>query len=137
MGTNVSEPLTVPAWCDPESRNYRLSWQDILVGLLVVDDERFVFATPSGVKFSALRSESRLQWRRGKGFGMIPQFDLMTPHGSFRFYLSRPSTTAPLYDPNVTGLRGVVGVMSGAEDFRQVRQGRDAARALREKLGSP
>ncbi len=22
MGTDVTEPLVVPAWCDPESRNY-------------------------------------------------------------------------------------------------------------------
>jgi hypothetical protein len=97
MSTQVAGPLTVPAWCDPQSRTYRLSWADILVGLLVVDDERFVFATPAGVVFNALRSESVLTWRRGKAFGMIPQFDLSTPHGSFRLYLSRPSTTAPLY----------------------------------------
>ncbi len=100
MGAEAREPLAVPAWCDPQSRTYRLSWADILVGLLVVDDERFVFATPAGVVFNALRSESTLAWRRGKGFGMIPRFDLLTPQGSFRLYLSRPSTTAPLYGPS-------------------------------------
>ena len=101
MGTNVDGPFVVPAWCDPESRNYRLSWHDTLVGLLVVGDERFVFATPSGVKFNVPRSESSFEWRRGKAFGMIPRFDLLTPQGSFRLYLSRPSTTAPLYNPSV------------------------------------
>lgn len=104
MGTR--QPLIMPAWCDPESRTYRLSWADILVGLLMVDDERLVFATPSGVRFNAMRSKSSLEWRRGKGFGMIPRFDLSTPQGSFRLYLSRPSTTAPLYREKHPGRGG-------------------------------
>jgi len=79
MGADVSDPLVVPAWwIDPQSPKFR---RDILVGLLMVDDERFVFATPSGVKFNAPRSEARLEWRRGKGFGMIPRIDLSTPQG--------------------------------------------------------
>jgi hypothetical protein len=160
MGTDVGEPLVVPAWCDPESRNYRLSWADTLVGLLMIDDERIVFATPSGVKFNALRPESTLEWRRGKGFGMIPRFDLLTPQGSFRLYLSRPSTTAPLYGPSTVAEVGeqlsragdVLGALFGSlfpliggvgefmlarEDYRQLRQGRDAAGALRARISSP
>ena len=81
MGTDATEPLVVPAWCDPESRNYRMSWADTLVGLLMIDDERFVFATPKGVTFNVPRLESTLEWRRGKGFGMIPRIDLSTPQG--------------------------------------------------------
>jgi hypothetical protein len=174
MGTKVDGLFVVPAWCDPESRNYRLSWHDTLIGLLVVDDERFIFATPSGVKFNVPRSESSLEWRRGKAFGMIPRFDLLTPQGSFRLYLSRPSTTAPLYNPSVAAqvadalnnvggalnnLSSLVGifflgvahaisgvgavasitadVMSAREDYRAVRQGRAAARALSLKISSP
>lgn len=160
MGTEVTKPLVVPAWCDPESRNYRLSWADTLVGLLMIDDERFVFATPSKVMFNVPRSESTLEWRRGKGFGMIPRFDLSTPAGSFRLYLSRPSTTAPLYNDTVAAkvgeqlsaagdvldatvggflpLIGVVGdVMSAQADFRELRQGRAAASALRAKISLP
>lgn len=160
MGTKVSEPLVVPAWCDPESRSYRLSWQDTLVGLLMADDQRFVFATPSGVVFNAARSESTVEWRRGKGFGMIPRFDLLTPQGSSRLYLSHPSTTAPLFGPSIVAevgeklsslgdvlgdlfgsvfqvVGGVGEVMEAREDYRQLRQGRDAARALRARTSSP
>jgi hypothetical protein len=157
MGTAVTGPLVVPAWCDPESRNYRLSRADALVGLLMIDDERFVFATPSGVTFNVPRSESTLEWRRGKGFGMIPRLDLSTPAGSFRLYLSRPSTSAPLYsqtvaaevgeqlstagdalgalfDGGVLPLVGVVGnIMSAQADFREMRRGR-AARSPRYML---
>lgn len=160
MGTDASGPLAVPAWCDPQSRTYRLSRADILVGLLVVDDERFVFVTPSRVVFNALRSESALKWHRGRAFGMIPRFDLSTRQGSFRLYLSRPSTTAPLFGPSTLpdvgeqlsqvgdtlgtvfeGLTLFSGVfqlgsatgqtMSAWADFREQRQGRAAASALR------
>jgi hypothetical protein len=160
MGTDVTGPLVAPAWCDPESRNYRMSWADTLVGLLMIDEERLVFATPSGVTFNVPRSASTLEWRRGKGFGMIPRFDLSTPAGSFRLYLSRPSTSAPLYsetvaaevgeqlstagdafgalfDGGVLPLVGVVGnIMSAQADFREMRRGRAAARALRAKVSS-
>jgi len=142
-------------------RNYRLSWAKTLVGLLTIDDERFVFATPSGVTFNVPRSESTLEWRRGKGFGMIPRFDLSTPAGSFRLYLSRPSTSAPLYSETIAAkageqlsaagdalsalfdggalpLVGVVGnIMSARADFREQRQGRASARALRARISSP
>jgi hypothetical protein len=160
MGTDASGPLAVPAWCDPQSRTYRLSRADILVGLLVVDDERFVFVTPSRVVFNALRSESTLKWHRGRAFGMIPRFDLSTRQGSFRLYLSRPSTTAPLFGPSTlpdvgeqlsqagdtlgTALEGLTllsgvfqlgsaagQIMSAWADFREQRQGRAAASALR------
>ena len=161
MGTDAAGPLLVPTWCDPESRNYRMSWADTLVGLLMTDDERFVFATPSGVTFNVPRSESTLEWRRGKGFGMIPRFDLATPAGSFRLYLSRPSTTAPLYSETVAAkvgeqlsaagdalgalfeggdlpLVGVVGnIVSAQADLRELRQGRAAASALRARISSP
>jgi hypothetical protein len=160
MGTDVTEPLVVPAWCDPESRNYRMSWADTLVGLLMINDERLVFATPSAVTFNVPRSESTLEWRRGKGFGMIPRFDLSTPAGSFRLYLSRPSTTAPLYSDTIAAkigeqlstagdvldalfggvlpLVGVAGeVMTGQADLRELRQGRAAASALRARISSP
>jgi hypothetical protein len=99
MSAQTREPLVIPAWCDPKARNYRLSWADILVGLLIVDDHRFVFATPKGVIFDAPRPESALEWLRGKGFGMIPRFDLVTPHGTFRLYLSRPSLRTRLDPP--------------------------------------
>jgi hypothetical protein len=166
MGAGAAPPLVVPAWCDPQVRNYRLSWADILVGLLVADDERFVFATPAGVVFNAPRSQSMLAWRRGKAFGMIPRFDLSTVQGSFRLYLSRPSTTAPLYRPGtaaevgeklaeagdtlgglldlvtkfggIVQLAGAVGqFMEARADYREMRQGRAAARALRAKISAP
>ena len=145
-------------------RTYRLSWADILVGLLVADDERFVFATPAGVVFNALRSQSMLAWRRGKAFGMIPRFDLSTVQGSFRLYLSRPSATAPMYRPataaevgeklaggdtlgglldlvtkfgGIVQLAGAVGQFPEARaDYREIRQGHAAARALRAKISA-
>jgi hypothetical protein len=165
MGAGAAQPLVVPAWCDPQVRTYRLSWADTLVGLLVADDERFVFATPAGVVFNALRSQSMLAWRRGKAFGMIPRFDLSTVQGSFRLYLSRPSATAPLYRPatvaevgeklaeagdtlgglldlvtkfgGIVQLAGAVGqFMEGRADYREMRQGHAAARALRAKISA-
>ncbi len=90
----VRKPLVIPAWCDPQARNYRLPWADTLIGVLIVDDERFVFVTPKAVVINASRRESALEWLRGKAFGMIPRFDLVTPHGTFRLYLSRPSSIA-------------------------------------------
>jgi hypothetical protein len=160
MGTDASGPLAVPAWCDPQSHTNRLSRADILVGLLVVDDERFVFVTPSRVVFNALRSESALKWHRGRAFGMIPRFDLSTRQGSFRLYLSRPATTAPPFGPSTlpdvgeqlsqagdtlgTALEGLTlfsgvfqlgsaagQIMSAWAAFREQRQGRAAASALR------
>jgi len=166
MGAGAAQPLVVPAWCDPQVRTHRLSWAGILVGLLVADDERFVFATPAGVVFNALRSQSMLAWRRGKAFGMIPRFDLSTVQGSFRVYLSRPSATAPLYRPGtaaqageqlaqaggtlgglpdlVTKSGGIVQLagaagqfMEGRAGYREIRQGHAAARALRAKISAP
>jgi hypothetical protein len=160
MGADVRDPLVVPAWwIDPQSPKFR---RDVQVGLLMVDDERFVFATPSGVKFSAPRSEARLEWRQGKGFGMIPRFDLSTPQGSFELCLSPPWTGAPPYGRRIAAEAGEqlsqVGaspatvpqhwhiaaealsdapLIGGVIEFRQVRRGRDAARALRAKMSSP
>jgi hypothetical protein len=160
MGADVSDPLVVPAWwIDPQSPKFR---RDILVGLLMVDDERFIFATPSGVNFNAPRSEARLEWRRGMGFGMIPRLDLSTPQGSFRLCLSPPYTGAPPYGRHIAAEAGEQLSQAGASsaavpqrwhiaaealsnapligvvfEFRQIRRGRDAARALRAKISSP
>ena len=90
-------PLAVAAWCDPRVRTYRLSWADVLIGVLIFGDDRIVFATPDRVVVNARRAESAVEWRRGKGFGMIPTLDLVTRESHFRLYLSRPSTTAPLF----------------------------------------
>jgi hypothetical protein len=154
-------PLAVAAWCDPQARNYRLSWADVLIGLLIVDNDRIVFATPGQVVVNAPQAESAVEWRRGKGFGMIPTLDLVTREGRFRLYLSRPSTTAPLFGKHaaaeigdtlnqmsdaagaltgvlstVGGVAGIVGnALSAAADFREMRHGREAARALRARLG--
>jgi hypothetical protein len=162
MGAEAGQPpLAVAAWCDPQARAYRLSWADVLIGLLIVGDDRIVFATPDRVVVNAPRVESAVQWRRGKGFGMIPTLDLVTQEGRFRLYLSRPSTTAPLFGTHAAGeiggtlagmgdalgsltgvlsvaggVAGIVGnAMSAGADFREMRQGREAARALRARLG--
>ena len=164
MGAGAGQaPLVVAAWCDPQARAYRLSWADVLVGLLIVGDDRIVFATPGRVVVNALRAESAVEWRRGKGLGMIPTLDLVTREGRFRLYLSRPSTTAPLFGEHAAGeigdalaqvggafsaLAGVLSVaggmaaiagsaLSAGADFREMRQGREAARALRARLGQP
>lgn len=163
---DVRKPLVIPAWCDPQARNYRLSWADILIGVLIVDHERFVFATPKAVVINAPRPESALEWLRGKAFGMIPRFDLATPHGTFRLYLSRPSTSAPLFGEHAAvdtsekvaqagdALGSLVGIFSQAgsvfqiadmvkqaieagADYKEVRQGHAAARALRARLEPP
>jgi hypothetical protein len=94
---------------------------------------------------------------------MIPTLDLVTREGRFRLYLSRPSTTAPLFGKHAAGeigdklagmgdalgsltgvlsvaggVAGIVGnAMSAGADFREMRQGREAARALRARLGQP
>jgi len=156
-------PLAVAAWCDPQARAYRLSWADVLIGVLIVGDDRIVFATPGLVVVNVPRSEAAVEWRRGKGFGMIPTLDLVTREGRFRLYLSRPSTTAPLFGEHAAGeigdtlaqlggalgtlagvlsiaggVAGIVGnALSAGADFREVRQGREAARALRVRLGHP
>jgi hypothetical protein len=106
MGADMRGPLVVAAWCDPQSRKSRWFREDTLVGLLMVDDERFTFATPSGVEFSALRSQARLDWRRRGGFWTIPRFDLFTPQGSFRLYLSLPAKTAPHFGKHVAAEAG-------------------------------
>ena len=163
---DLRKPLVIPAWCDPQARNYRLSWADTLIGVLIVDDEQFVFVTPKAVVINASRRESALEWLRGKAFGMIPRFDLVTPHGTFRLYMSRPSTTAPLFGKHAavdtsekiaqTGdaLGSLAGIFSqagsvfqiaelvnqaieAAADYKEVRQGRAAARALSARLKPP
>jgi hypothetical protein len=154
-------PLAVAAWCDPQAKTYRLSWADVLIGLLIVDNDRLIFATPDQVVINTSQGESAIEWRRGKGFGMIPTFDLVTRDGRLRLYLSRPSTTAPLFgkqaaaeigdrllqisevaDPltgllsTVGGVAGLVGnALSAVADYREMRHGREAARALRDRLG--
>ena len=103
-GAGVGQPpLAVAAWCDPQARTYRLSWADVLIGLLIAGDDRIVFVTTDRVVVTAPLAESAVEWRRGKGFGMIPTFDLVTREGRFRFYLSRPSTTAPLFGKHAAG----------------------------------
>jgi hypothetical protein len=109
------------------------------------------------------RAGSAVEWRRGKGFGMIPTLDLVTPESRYRLYLSRPSTTAPLFGKHaageigdrladmgdalgsltgalsmVGGVGGIVGnALSAGADFREMRQGREAARTLRARLSQP
>ena len=49
MGAEADQPpLVVAAWCDPQARAYRLSWADVLIGLLIVGNDRIVFATRTG-----------------------------------------------------------------------------------------
>jgi hypothetical protein len=100
MGAEGGEqPLAVAAWCDPQARTYRLSLADVLIGLLIVGDDRIVFATADRVVVNAPREESAVEWRRGKGFGMIPTLDLVTREGRFRLYLSRPGPVTKRPDP--------------------------------------
>ena len=164
MGAEAGQPpLVVAAWCDPQARAYRMSWADVLIGLLIVGDDRIVFVTPDEVVVNAPRAASAVEWRRGKGFGMIPTLDLVTREDRFRLYLSRPSTTAPLFGKHAAGemgdklaqlgdalgslagvlsvgggVAGIVGnALSAGADVREMRQGREAASALRARLAQP
>jgi hypothetical protein len=70
-----------------------------MVGMLYVDEHRLEFVARTGSEVHAARDECQLRWRRGKGLGLIPSFDLQLGSGDIlRFYTSRPSTTAPLFD---------------------------------------
>jgi hypothetical protein len=49
MGAEAGQPpLAVAAWCDPQARTYRLSWAEVLIGLLIAGDDRIVFVTRTG-----------------------------------------------------------------------------------------
>jgi len=115
------KPVVAPAWCDPEHRNLRYSWHAVLVGVLYVDERQLNFFAPSGPEVHVVRGECGLQWRRGKGFGLIPSFDLQTAGDTYRFYMSRPWTTAPLFDPRILAQIGEkmstvgdIGALAGA-----------------------
>jgi hypothetical protein len=90
--------LVAPGWCDPERRRFRYSWDRILLGVMYADRDKFAFVARSGEAIQVRREDCRLEWQRGKGFGIVPNFDLITRLASYRFYLSRPSTTAPFFD---------------------------------------
>jgi hypothetical protein len=89
-----NDVLVIPAWCDPKRRTVRWSWHDTWVGLLCVDDDEIVYWTAGGATLAATRADSRIDWLRG-GWALGNRFDLHTPDGSFRCYLSRPANTAP------------------------------------------
>jgi len=59
----------VAAWCDPQARTYRLSWADVLIGLLIVGDDRIVFVTPDRVVVNAPRGSEQSSGGGVKGSG--------------------------------------------------------------------
>ena len=89
--------LSTRAWCDPECKGLRFNWDRVLVGLLHANPASLVFISRTGEVVEALRQDSTMQWRRG-GWDSPLRPSIWTPGGRYRFYLSRPSTSAPKFD---------------------------------------
>jgi hypothetical protein len=94
------DALVVPAWCDPDRRRVRWSWDKCWIGLLYVDHESLAYATTDAVMISASLQDVTVEWRGGSAV-TTHRFDLHVPGHSYRFYLSRPSATAPAFNPKL------------------------------------
>ena len=92
--------LVIPAWCDPDRRRVRWSWDKCWIGLLYVDCESVVYATTNGVMISASLQDVTVEWRGGSAISTY-RFDLHVSGHSYRFYLSRPAATAPSFNPKL------------------------------------
>jgi hypothetical protein len=92
--------LVIPAWCDPDRRRVRWSWEKCWIGLLYVDHGSLAYATTDGVMISASLQDVTVEWRGGSAV-TTHRFDLHIPGHSYRFYLSRPSATGPAFNPKL------------------------------------
>jgi hypothetical protein len=123
----ADDVLVIPAWCDPDRRTVRWSWEKCWIGLLYVDRESLAYATTDGVMISASLQDVTVEWRGGSAVSTY-RFDLHIPGHSYRFYLSRPTATAPSFNPklidqigdglstagNIGQLGSAVGIFSNA-----------------------
>jgi hypothetical protein len=96
----ADDALVVPAWCDPDRRRVRWNWDKCWIGLLYVDHESLEYATADGLMISALLHDVTVQWKGGSAIS-AHRFDLYLPGHAYRFYLSRPTTTAPVFSPKL------------------------------------
>jgi hypothetical protein len=95
--TVTDDALVIPAWCDPDRRRVRWNWEKCWIGLLYVDHGSLAYATADGVMISASLQDVTVEWRGGSAVSGY-RFDLHVPGHSYRFYLSRPTTTAPVFN---------------------------------------
>jgi hypothetical protein len=96
---NNPNVVRTPAWCDPQRRNVIWNWTNVLVGVLQLDTERFVFVSTTGEAIETAREDASIEWRREESKWRTATFDLHAKAQSYRFYLSQPARAAPAFEP--------------------------------------